>query len=85
MSEPGAQRAARNDSNFLPQGARSMVLDPWRATLKASGRNPESYRVGIIRSCLATDDAERKWPAVRAAADREEYEPDGPGGGRSSR
>src|SRR5947207_6317015 len=31
MSEPGAQRAARNDSNFLPQGPRSMVLDPWRA------------------------------------------------------
>jgi len=67
MSEPGAQRAARNDSNFLPQGARSMVLDPWRATLKASGRNPDSYRVGIIRSCLVTDDAERDWPAVRAA------------------
>jgi alkanesulfonate monooxygenase SsuD/methylene tetrahydromethanopterin reductase-like flavin-dependent oxidoreductase (luciferase family) len=67
MSEPGAQRAARNDSNFLPQGARSMVLDPWRATLKASGRNPDSYRVGIIRSCLVTDDAEREWPAVRAA------------------
>jgi alkanesulfonate monooxygenase SsuD/methylene tetrahydromethanopterin reductase-like flavin-dependent oxidoreductase (luciferase family) len=67
MSEPGAQRAARNDSNFLPQGARSMVLDPWRATLRASGRNPDSYRVGIIRSCLVTDDAERDWPAVRAA------------------
>jgi alkanesulfonate monooxygenase SsuD/methylene tetrahydromethanopterin reductase-like flavin-dependent oxidoreductase (luciferase family) len=67
MSEAGAQRAARNDSNFLPQGARSMVLDPWRATLKASGRNPDSYRVGIIRSCLVTDDAERDWPAVRAA------------------
>src|SRR5881392_3424062 len=67
MSEAGAQRAARNDSNFLPQGARSMVLDPWRATLKASGRNPDNYRVGIIRSCLVTDDAERDWPAVRAA------------------
>ena len=67
MSEAGAQRAARYDSNFLPQGARSMVLDPWRATLKASGRNPDSYRVGIIRSCLVTDDAERDWPAVRAA------------------
>lgn len=68
MSEPGAQRAARNDSNFLPQGARSTVLDPWRATLKASGRNPDLYRVGIIRSCLVTDDAERDWPAVRRRA-----------------
>src|SRR5206468_10379200 len=67
MSEPGAQRAARNDSNFLPQGAREKVLDPWRSTLKASGRNPDLYRVGIIRSCLVTDDAERDWPPVRAA------------------
>ena len=67
MSEAGAQRAARHDSNFLPQGARSMVLDPWRATLKASGRDPDTYRVGIIRSCLVTDDRERDWPAVRAA------------------
>ena len=67
MSEPGAQRAARNDSNFLPQGAREKVLDPWRAMLKASGRNPDNYRVGIIRSCLVTDDAEHDWPAVRAA------------------
>jgi alkanesulfonate monooxygenase SsuD/methylene tetrahydromethanopterin reductase-like flavin-dependent oxidoreductase (luciferase family) len=67
MSEPGARRAARNDSNFLPQGARSMVLDPWREMVKASGRNPDSYRVGIIRSCLVTDDAERDWPVVRAA------------------
>jgi alkanesulfonate monooxygenase SsuD/methylene tetrahydromethanopterin reductase-like flavin-dependent oxidoreductase (luciferase family) len=67
MSEPGAQRAARNNSNFLPQGARSMVLDPWRAALKASGRDPDAYRVGIIRSCLVTDDAGRDWPAVRAA------------------
>ncbi len=67
MSEAGAMRAARNDSNFLPQGARSAVLDPWRTTLKASGRNPDNYRVGIIRSCLVTDDAERDWPAVRAA------------------
>ena len=67
MSEAGAQRAARNDSNFLPQGARSMVLDPWRATLKASSRDPYNYRVGIIRTCLVTDDPERDWPAVRAA------------------
>ena len=67
MSEAGAQRAARNDSNFLPQGARSAVLDPWRATLKATGRDPDTYRVGIIRSCLVTDDKERDWPPVRAA------------------
>jgi alkanesulfonate monooxygenase SsuD/methylene tetrahydromethanopterin reductase-like flavin-dependent oxidoreductase (luciferase family) len=67
MSGPGAQRAARYDSNFLPQGPRSAVLDPWRATMRESGRDPEKYRVGIIRSCLVTDDRERDWPAVRAA------------------
>jgi alkanesulfonate monooxygenase SsuD/methylene tetrahydromethanopterin reductase-like flavin-dependent oxidoreductase (luciferase family) len=67
MSGPGAQRAARYDSHFLPQGPRSAVLDPWRATMRASGRNPDTYRVGIIRSCLVTDDRERDWPAVRAA------------------
>jgi alkanesulfonate monooxygenase SsuD/methylene tetrahydromethanopterin reductase-like flavin-dependent oxidoreductase (luciferase family) len=67
MSGPGAQRAARYDSNFLPQGPRSAVLDPWRATMRESGRDPETYRVGIIRSCLVTDDRERDWPAVRAA------------------
>ena len=34
-------------------------------TLTGSGRDPADYRVGIIRSCLVTDDRERDWPAVR--------------------
>ncbi|HEY1931643.1 MAG TPA: LLM class flavin-dependent oxidoreductase [Acetobacteraceae bacterium] len=67
MSEAGARRAARFDTNLLPQGARSMALDPWRAELAATGRDPEAKRVGIIRSCLVTDDRERDWPSVRAA------------------
>ena len=67
MSDAGAQRSARFGANLLPQGPRSTVLDPWRATLRASGRDPERYRVGIIRSCLVTDDPERDWPAVRQA------------------
>ena len=67
MSEAGAQRAARFDCNLLPQGPRGMVLDPWHAALKASGRDADKFRVGIIRSCLVTDDRERDWPAVRAA------------------
>jgi hypothetical protein len=35
-----------------------MALDPWRATLKASGRNPDSYRipqtwvVGNVEYCV---------------------------------
>ena len=66
MSEPGARRAARFDSNLLPQGARR-----WRWTRGARncGLRPRSgeNRVGIIRSCLVTDDPERDWPPVRAA------------------
>lgn len=65
MSEGGAHRAARFDTHLLPQGARSIVLDPWMADLRASGRDPENYRVGIIRSCLVTDDPERDWAAIK--------------------
>jgi len=67
MSEAGAQRAARFDGHLLPQGPRAAALDPWRAALTESGRDPHRYRVGIIRSCLVTDDADRDWPRVRAA------------------
>jgi alkanesulfonate monooxygenase SsuD/methylene tetrahydromethanopterin reductase-like flavin-dependent oxidoreductase (luciferase family) len=67
MSEGGAHRAARFDAHLLPQGSREVVMDPWAADLRASGRDPGDYRVGIIRSCLVTDDIERDWPAVRDA------------------
>jgi len=67
MSEGGARRAARFDCHLLPQGPRDQVLEPWHEALKASGRDPATYRVGIIRGCLVTDDRERDWPAVRAA------------------
>jgi alkanesulfonate monooxygenase SsuD/methylene tetrahydromethanopterin reductase-like flavin-dependent oxidoreductase (luciferase family) len=66
-SPAGAQRAARFDTHLLPQGARSVVLDPWQAELRASGRDPGSYRVGIIRGVFVTDDVERDWPPVAAA------------------
>jgi alkanesulfonate monooxygenase SsuD/methylene tetrahydromethanopterin reductase-like flavin-dependent oxidoreductase (luciferase family) len=67
MSAAGAQRAAQFDCHLLPQGARDQAFEPWADALKASGRNPIDYRVGIIRSCLVTDDPERDWPPVRAA------------------
>ena len=59
MSEAGALRAARVGANLLPQGPRAPSLDTWAATLRADGRDPASYRIGIIRSCLVTDDRER--------------------------
>ena len=70
MSEAGALRAARAGANLLPQGPRAPSLDAWAAALRAEGRDPASYRVGIIRSCLVTDDRERDWGAVRIAERR---------------
>lgn len=67
MSEPGAERAARYNTNFLPQGLRKRSFDPWVEALSSSGRNPRDYRVGIIRSILVTDDRNTDWPVVRAA------------------
>jgi alkanesulfonate monooxygenase SsuD/methylene tetrahydromethanopterin reductase-like flavin-dependent oxidoreductase (luciferase family) len=65
MSRPGAERAAKHGANLLPQGLRSDTLDHWSAKLTAAGGDPASRRVGIIRSCLVTDDRERDWPLVR--------------------
>ena len=70
MSEAGALRAARVGANLLPQGPRRQSLDPWLAKLEAEGRDPSSHRIGIIKSCLVTDDRERDWGKVRVAERR---------------
>jgi alkanesulfonate monooxygenase SsuD/methylene tetrahydromethanopterin reductase-like flavin-dependent oxidoreductase (luciferase family) len=70
LALPGAQRAARFDTHLLPQGPRGQTLDAWRDLLRADGREPDAYRVGIIKSCLVTDDPDRDWPPVRAAERR---------------
>ncbi len=67
MSEPGAMRAAKYNTNFLPQGLRANSYDPWVDELQNTGRSPEDYRVGIIRSILVTEDRDKDWQAVRAA------------------
>jgi alkanesulfonate monooxygenase SsuD/methylene tetrahydromethanopterin reductase-like flavin-dependent oxidoreductase (luciferase family) len=67
MKEAGALRAARYDTHLLPQGSRSEVLDPWRAELQRSGRDPGDYRIGVARGILVTDDRERDWPPIRDA------------------
>ena len=66
-SPASVDRAVRFDTNLLPQGPTSIVLDRWRAKTRAAGRDPDAYRIGIIRSVLVTDDPERDWPPVRAA------------------
>ena len=67
MSEAGAARAAKYGTHFLPQGLRKRSFDPWVETLKAEGRRPSDYRVGIIRSILVTDSDGASWETVRAA------------------
>ena len=70
MAEAGAERAARFSANLLPQGPRARSLDHWIAQVRAKGGDPDMFRVGIIRSCLLTDDPERDWAVVRTAERR---------------
>ena len=70
LAEAGALRAARFGANLLPQGPRERALDPWHAALAAAGRDPAAYRVGIIRSCLVTDEAARDFAPIRTAERR---------------
>ena len=70
LAEAGARRAARFGANLLPQGPRTRALDPWHAALAADGRDPAAHRVGIIRSCLVTDDADRDFAPIRVAERR---------------
>lgn len=66
-SQAGARRAARFDTNLLPQGPRQEVLDPWKEALAESGRTVADKRVGIIRGVFVTDDPEREWSDIAAA------------------
>ena len=67
QSEAGAHRAARFGMNLLPQGTVGATIEPWRNEVIAHGGSPASFRVGLIRPWLVTDDRERDWPAYRAA------------------
>ena len=67
MSEAGALRAAKYNTNFLPQGLKAKSFDPWVEKLKTTDRDPRDYRVGIIRSILVTEERDKDWQVVRAA------------------
>jgi alkanesulfonate monooxygenase SsuD/methylene tetrahydromethanopterin reductase-like flavin-dependent oxidoreductase (luciferase family) len=56
MAEPGARRAARFGAHLLPQGDRAAVLDPWADCVRADGRDPHDYRVGVVRPFVVSDD-----------------------------
>lgn len=66
-SAMSVERAVRFGTNVLPQGDAPIVLDEWRAAARAAGQDPDSRRVGIIRSVLVTDDPDRDWPILREA------------------
>ncbi|MDE2930652.1 MAG: LLM class flavin-dependent oxidoreductase [Chloroflexota bacterium] len=67
MSAAGAKRAAGYGAHFLPQGSRKEVYDTWVDTVTAKGEDPASFRKGIIRSILVTDDKDKDWHVVGAA------------------
>jgi len=70
MSAAGAERAARFNTHFLPQGDRTATLDVWQAEHDRLGTSAADKRIGIIKGVFVTDDAEREWPQVR---DSERY------------
>jgi alkanesulfonate monooxygenase SsuD/methylene tetrahydromethanopterin reductase-like flavin-dependent oxidoreductase (luciferase family) len=70
LAEAGARRAARFGANLLPQGPRARSLDPWHAAVAEAGRDPAQHRVGIIRSCLVSEDAARDFAPIREAERR---------------
>jgi alkanesulfonate monooxygenase SsuD/methylene tetrahydromethanopterin reductase-like flavin-dependent oxidoreductase (luciferase family) len=69
-SAAGARRAARFNANLLPQGPYDTTIQVWRDELAAKGRDPDDYRIGIIKPCFVTQDKDRDWPVVRAAERR---------------
>jgi len=66
-SQAGALRAARFNAHLLPQGPYETTIQVWLDALRADGRDPDDYRVGIIKPCFVTNDRDGDWPAVRAA------------------
>ncbi len=64
-SRAGADRAARFDTNLLPQGPSPAVLEPWREAL--GPERTAAKRVGLIRGVFVTDDPEAEWAPVAEA------------------
>jgi len=62
-SPAGAQRAAAFGTHLLPQGPKSLTIDPW---IDAVG-DISDRRVGLIRGVFVTDDPDREWEPVAAA------------------
>ncbi len=62
-SPAGARRAAAFGTHLLPQGPKSLTIDPWK---EAVG-DISDRRVGLIRGVFVTDDPDKEWEPVAAA------------------
>ena len=62
-SPAGAKRAASFGTHLLPQGPKSLTIDPWREQVS----DAEEFRIGLIRGVFVTDDPEREWEPVALA------------------
>jgi|TARA_B110000196_G_scaffold5438_1_gene4869 alkanesulfonate monooxygenase SsuD/methylene tetrahydromethanopterin reductase-like flavin-dependent oxidoreductase (luciferase family) len=62
-SPAGAKRAATFGTHLLPQGPKSLTIDPWREEVG----DTSDRRVGLIRGVFVTDDPEREWAPIAAA------------------
>jgi alkanesulfonate monooxygenase SsuD/methylene tetrahydromethanopterin reductase-like flavin-dependent oxidoreductase (luciferase family) len=62
-SPAGARRAATFGTHLLPQGPKSLTIDPWK---EAVG-DISDRRVGLIRGVFVTDDPDKEWEPVAAA------------------
>ena len=70
-SEPAARRAARLDLNLLPQGDVRVAYEPWLDELAKRGKQPEDYRIGLIKPWFVADS--RADPLWRRAREHEHY------------
>jgi|TARA_B100001094_G_scaffold263021_1_gene264443 alkanesulfonate monooxygenase SsuD/methylene tetrahydromethanopterin reductase-like flavin-dependent oxidoreductase (luciferase family) len=62
-SPAGAKRAATFGTHLLPQGPKSLTIDPWKENLG----DTSNRRVGLIRGVFVTDDPELEWEPIAAA------------------
>ena len=62
-SPAGAKRAATFGTHLLPQGPKSLTIDPWKENLG----DTSNRRAGLIRGVFVTDDPELEWEPIAAA------------------
>ena len=70
MSEAGAVPRRGSSPLWAAAGTSPESVCIRASEIEAEGWNPSGHRIGIIKSCLVTDDRERDWGKVRVAERR---------------